>query len=98
MWLEAIYECERNWCLSYNDIEDMQEAIIHAEENLLKIGMPFIKDYKFHGKNAANKSRRNEKLRRMYKLTEKEEERTQHNNGVKSTVESSKEGKRLQDG
>lgn len=76
MWLEAIYDCERGGCFSYGDIEDMQAAIIHAEENLLKIGMPFTKGYKFHGKNAANKSRRNEKLRRMYKLTEKEEEDT----------------------
>ena len=74
MWLEAIYENENSGCLSYDDMEDMQAAIIHAEENLLKIGMPFTKDYKFHGKNAANKARRNEKLHRMYKLTEKEEE------------------------
>ena len=73
MWLEAIYECERNGCLSYEDMKDMQQAIIYAEENLLKIGMPFTPDYRFHGKNVANKKRRNEKLRKLYHLAKKEE-------------------------
>lgn len=74
MWLEAIYECERNGCLSYEDMKDMQQAIIYAEENLLKIGMPFTPNYRFHGKNVANKKRRNEKLRKLYHLAKKEEE------------------------
>ena len=73
MWLEAIYENERDGCLSYEDMEDMQTAIIFAEENLLRIGMPFTPDYKFHGKNTANKKRRNDQLRRLYRLEEKEE-------------------------
>ena len=73
LWLEAIYENERNGCFSYNDMTDMQQAIIYAEENLLRIGMPFTPDYKFHGKNTANKKRRNDKLRRMYNLEEIEE-------------------------
>ena len=74
MWLEAIYECDRDGCLSYHDMKDMQQAIIYAEDNLLKIGMPFTPDYRFHGKNAANKKRRNDKLRRLYNLAEIEQE------------------------
>lgn len=73
IWLEAVYENERNGCLSYEDMEDMQSAIIIAEENLLRIGMPFCPDYKFHGKNVANKKRRNDKLRRLYNMAELEE-------------------------
>ena len=74
MWLEAIYECDRDGCLSYHDMKDMQQAIIYAEDNLLKIGMPFTPDYRFHGKNTANKKRRNDKLRRLYHLAEIEQE------------------------
>ncbi len=74
LWLEAIYENERRGCLSYHDMKDMQTAIIHAEQNLLTIGMPFTKDYRFHGRNKANMVRRNEKLRRMYNLEELESE------------------------
>ena len=73
LWLEAIYECERDGCLSYHDMRDMQIAITFAEDNLLKIGMPFTPTYRFHGKNVANKKRRNEKLRRLYNLSEKEQ-------------------------
>ena len=74
LWLEAKYENERNECYSFDDMEDMQTAIIKAEENLLRIGMPFVPSYQFHGKNIANKKRRNEKLRRLYKMSEKEQE------------------------
>lgn len=74
LWLEAIYENERNGCLSYEDMEDMQQAIMNAEENLLLIGMPFTPGYHFHGKNVANKTRRNEKLRRLYRMDEIEAE------------------------
>lgn len=72
LWLEAKYECDRNGYLSWGDIEDMMCAIESAEENLLTIGMPFTKDYEFHGRNKANMKRRNEKLRKMYGLAEKE--------------------------
>lgn len=74
MWLEAVYENERDGCYSFGDMEDMQCAIIKAEENLLRIGMPFTPDYRFHGKNVANKKRRNEKLRRIYQMEELEKE------------------------
>lgn len=74
LWLEAIYENERDGCLSYDDMCDMQQAIIYAEENLLRIGMPFTPDYRFHGKNVANKKRQNDRLRRMYDLGKLESE------------------------
>lgn len=73
LWLEARYENERNECYSFEDMEDMQTAIIFAEANLLKIGMPFTPTYCFHGKDVANKKRRNDKLRRLYRLKEKEQ-------------------------
>ena len=65
-WLEAEYENKLPY--SWNDLLDIQQAIITAEENLLTIGMPFLRDYKFHGRNIANKKRRNDKLRRMYDI------------------------------
>lgn len=73
LWLEAVYENKRDGCYSIDDMEDMKQSIINAEENLLMIGMPFTKDYKFHGKNTANKMRRNSKLRKLYDLEAKEE-------------------------
>lgn len=72
LWLEAVYENEHNGCLSWEDMQDMMCAIECAEQNLLTIGMPFTEDYKFHGRNKANMKRRNEKLRKMYGLAEKE--------------------------
>ena len=72
LWLEAVYENERDGCLSWGDMEDMMCAIECAEENLLMCGMPFTPDYCFHGRNKANMKRRNEKLRRLYNLEEKE--------------------------
>lgn len=74
LWLEAVYENERNNCYSYGDLEDMMCAIECAEENLLTIGMPFTEGYRFHGRNKANKKRRNDKLRRIYGLAELERE------------------------
>lgn len=73
LWLEAVYENKRDGCYSIDDMEDIKQAIINAEENLLMIGMPFTKDYRFHGRNVANKKRRNEKLRKIYDLEAKEE-------------------------
>lgn len=73
LWLEAVYENEREGCLSYDDMEDMQSAICVAEENLLRIGMPFTPDYEFHSRNKANMRRRNDALRRLYNMDEIEE-------------------------
>ena len=72
LWLEAKYENDRNGCYSWDDMEDMMSAIENAEGNLLMIGMPFTEDYEFHGRNRANMKRRNDKLRRLYGLAEKE--------------------------
>lgn len=74
LWLSAVdYECNKPY--SVDDLKDMIAAIGFAEEHLLKIGMPFTPDYQFQGKNAANRKRRNDKLRRMYGLDELEKER-----------------------
>ena len=72
LWLATVeYEC--NPPHSKNDLEDMMAAIGFAEDHLLKIGMPFTPDYQFSGRNAANKKRRNDKLRKIYNLDEMEE-------------------------
>lgn len=60
------YECEMPY--SYDDLNDIKRGLIAGEENLLAIGMPFEPDYEFHGRNIANKIRRNEKLRRNFML------------------------------
>lgn len=70
LWIDAAkYECSPPY--SERDLNDMIYAIEMAEENLLKIGMPFTPDYKFHG-NKANRKRRNDKLRKLYNLDELE--------------------------
>ena len=60
---------EGDLCLGFCDLKLMENALIYAEENLLKIGMPFTEDYKFHTKNAikhkknmTNRKRAKEKL------------------------------------
>ena len=70
LWLE-VAKYENDPPHSERDLYDMIYAIEKAEENLLRIGMPFVPDYKFHG-NKANRKRRNEKLRRLYHLEELE--------------------------
>lgn len=71
IWLEAEYECDLPY--SVDDMEDMLHAIDLAEKNLLLIGMPFTPDYKFQHDQAYRK-RRNERLRKMYNLEEREKE------------------------
>lgn len=72
LWLEVFdYECEKPY--SYGDLEDMQFAIECAERNLLKIGMPFTKDYKFYCRDEGMEQR-NYELREMYHLDELEEQ------------------------
>lgn len=73
LWLEASYEYKQP-VFTWNDLEDMEEAIKAAEENLLTIGMPFSKTYRFHGDDKLKMERRNEELRRLYNLDELEEE------------------------
>lgn len=71
LWLEVFdYECGKPY--SYGDLEDMQFAIECAERNLLKIGMPFTKDYKFYCRDEGMEQR-NYELRELYHLDELEE-------------------------
>ena len=72
LWLEATYEYEQK-SFTWGDLEDMEEAMRAAEENLLCIGMPFSKTYKFHGEDKLKMERRNEELRALYNLDELEE-------------------------
>lgn len=71
MWLNATYEYIDEDGYSWNELDEMQTAIIDAEDNLLKIGIPFEKNYEFHGKNKANKKRRNDALIRKLNIAEK---------------------------
>ena len=65
----AWIECDIN---TYTDREyikigdalEVLSAIENAENNLLRCGIPFVKDYRFHGKNVANKARRNAAIRK----------------------------------
>lgn len=70
LWLAVVeYECGRPY--SETDLKDMIAAIGFAEEHLLKIGMPFTKDYQFQI-DQENNSKRNEELRKLYNLDEME--------------------------
>ena len=71
MWLNAKHEYNDEDGYSWHELNEMQTAIIDAEDNLLKIGIPFEKNYEFHGKNKANKKRRNDALIRKLNITEK---------------------------
>lgn len=79
MWLDAA-KYENDPPYEEHALEDMLTAIEYAEDNLLKIGMPFVPDYKFHGKNKANKKRRNDKLRKLYGLDELERKDIENDN------------------
>ena len=70
-WLEfeKEYEDSHN---SESDLQDMLYGFELAEANLLRCGVPFTPDYKFHGKNKANMKRRNDALRRKLGLEELE--------------------------
>lgn len=65
LWLEGKYEyADRP--LTLNQLEDAKQGIINAQNNLLAIGIPFCSDYKFYGKNTYNKTRKNEKTRKIW--------------------------------
>lgn len=71
MWLDAKHEYNDEEGYSWGELDEMQMAIIDAEDNLLKIGIPFEKNYEFHGKNRVNMKRRNDALIRKLGITEK---------------------------
>jgi len=72
-WLscEPIENCDPPYIDS--DLEDMETAFDLAEWNLLKIGIPFVSGYKFHGKSSCVKKRRNNALRERLKISDEEE-------------------------
>jgi hypothetical protein len=82
LWLEASYEYKQP-VFTWDDLADLEEAIRAAEENLLTIGMPFSKTYRFHGEDKLKMERRNEELRRLYNLDELEEEALSMEGGKK---------------
>ena len=47
-------------------------ALEQAEDNLLTLEIPFDEHYEFHGKNKANKKRRNDAIRRRLDMETKE--------------------------
>ena len=64
-WIEcdiSTYTSGEYICAS--DALEVLAAIENAENNLLRCGIPFTKDYRFHGKNVANKKRRNAAIRK----------------------------------
>lgn len=82
--LTATYEYKED--IIYGEVEDILAALDHAETNLLNNGIPFVKDYKFHGKYKKQKALKNQRIRkRMHieeieaearKIRKKEEEKT----------------------
>lgn len=77
MWLEATDypDCsfDKNHGYDFNDLFDMLNCMILAEENLVRCGIPFCPDYSFHGPNKANLKRRNDATRRKLNLEHWEE-------------------------
>ena len=71
-WLEGEYEYQEQ-PLSFEALDDMRYALENAEDNLLALGIPFDDKYDFHGKNKANKKRRNDAIRRKLNIAEQEE-------------------------
>lgn len=55
-------------------VKDMERILKNAEDNLVKIGIPFVSGYEFHSRKAANNTRRNEALRKKYHLDLLEDE------------------------
>lgn len=52
------------------DLDDIRQGIRLAQDNLLTLGIPFCADYKFIDKNAGNKKRRNDKVRKLWNIQE----------------------------
>lgn len=74
-WIECdVSEYTSREYLGKDDAKEIMYAIDHAETNLLNNGVPFTKGYRFSGKNAANKARRNASIRRKLGLRTVEDE------------------------
>ena len=59
---------------SWSDAQEIMCAIDHAETNLLNCGIPFVANYRFKGKNASNKARRNAAIRKKLGVESKDEQ------------------------
>lgn len=74
-WIECdLSEYTSREYYGYSDAQEIMYAIDHAETNLLKCGIPFVDGYRFHGKTAYNKARRNKTIRRKLGLNERVKE------------------------
>ena len=56
--------------LNEDEVEDIIAALDHAETNLLNNGIPFVKDYKFHGKYKKQKALKNQRIRKRMHIEE----------------------------
>lgn len=78
LWLEVTGypDCQRDEVngYGYGDLNDMLTGLQLAEENLVRCGIPFTPDYKFHGPNRANMKRRNDATRKWLNMEHWEEE------------------------
>ena len=70
--LTATYEYKED--LLYEEVENIIAALDHAETNLLNNGIPFVKDYKFHGKYKKQKALKNQRIRKRMHIEEIETE------------------------
>lgn len=70
--LTATYEYKED--ILYEEVENILAALDHAETNLLNNGIPFVKDYKFHGKYKKQKALKNQRIRKRMHLEEIEAE------------------------
>jgi len=72
-WIECdLSEYTSREYYGYSDALEIMYAIDHAETNLLKCGIPFTDGYRFHGKTAYNKARRNATIRKKMGLSARE--------------------------
>ena len=74
LWLDAEYEYNDR-PLSYTELDEMLYAIEQAEDNLIRIGMPFTEDYKFHSNDGRVRNRlasKNKTLRKKLNLEQQE--------------------------
>lgn len=92
MWLNVRYEYQDEDGHCWRELEEMQGAIIDAEDNLLAIGIPFETNYVFHGRNRANKKRKNDALIRKFNLIEKaKQDRKEYEQSKKEQEEKKKQ-------
>ena len=88
--LTATYEYKEN--LLYEEVENIIAALDHAENNLLNNGIPFVKDYKFHGKYKKQKALKNQRIRKRMHIDEieanarkiREKEKGEVNEGIQA--------------